>query len=541
MKIYYFTHTTSSIGAGLTIGGKMKRISVAVYLIIIFSTIILFSCTKTNKPPNAPDIPSGQTNGLINVNYNFVSSAFDPEDDPVAIKFIWGDGDTSDWSDFVASGETVSIGHSWQNADTYYIRAQAKDVYNNLSNWSNSKEIVISDNRPPQPPAFFFGPNAGAVNVYYNFSTSTSDPDNDSIAYQFDWGNGIISDWSIFFPDDSFISIMNCWSGQGIFLIKIRAKDTKGAISGWSYGHQITIILTGADFPNHIIATIPVGQNPFGVTVLPNGNYIYVVNSGTDNVSVIQTSDNTVIATVAVGNQPADVTALPNNQFVYVTNEISNSVSVIQTSDNTIVSTIPVGQNPIGISALPNGNFIFVVNSVSDNVSVIQTSNNTVVATIPVGSNPYDITSLSNSEYLYVTNIGSNNISVINTLSNSVIATILLSSTPYQITALPNSDLVYVSNPDHNCVSVIQTSNNSAIATIPVNNSPYGIAVFTNGDYVYLTNKTGKNITVIRVLDNSIVASIPVGQDPQGIVALPNNERVYVTNNISNNVSVVER
>ena len=38
---------------------------------------------------------------------------------------------------------------------------------------------------------------------------------------------------------------------------------------------------------NTVIATIPVGTNPSGVAVSPDGNYLYVTNRGSNTVSVI--------------------------------------------------------------------------------------------------------------------------------------------------------------------------------------------------------------------------------------------------------------
>ena len=48
---------------------------------------------------------------------------------------------------------------------------------------------------------------------------------------------------------------------------------------------------------NATIATISVGDAPWGVAVGSDGEYVYVTNSGADTVSVIDTSGNSVIET----------------------------------------------------------------------------------------------------------------------------------------------------------------------------------------------------------------------------------------------------
>src|SRR5262245_33866249 len=50
---------------------------------------------------------------------------------------------------------------------------------------------------------------------------------------------------------------------------------------------------------------IPVGTGPTGISVDPNGARVYVVNTNSNNVSVIDTATNAVIGTpIAVGRAP---------------------------------------------------------------------------------------------------------------------------------------------------------------------------------------------------------------------------------------------
>jgi YVTN family beta-propeller protein len=86
------------------------------------------------------------------------------------------------------------------------------------------------------------------------------------------------------------------------------------------------------------------------VAVTPNGETAYVVNLGSNDVSVIDTADNTVTGTVAVGGDPSGVAITPDGNLAYVTNYSSNDVSVIDTADNTITGTVAVGGDPNGLA-----------------------------------------------------------------------------------------------------------------------------------------------------------------------------------------------
>jgi len=87
---------------------------------------------------------------------------------------------------------------------------------------------------------------------------------------------------------------------------------------------------TTMDIPDDVVATIDVGNDPWGITSLPSGNYIYVTNRGDDNVSVIRTSDNSVTATINVGRNPSSICSLPTGTAVYIVNYADGTISVMQ-------------------------------------------------------------------------------------------------------------------------------------------------------------------------------------------------------------------
>jgi len=133
-----------------------------------------------------------------------------------------------------------------------------------------------------------------------------------------------------------------------------------------------------------------VGNHPLGI-LLTVDNKIYVVNSDSNNVSVIDASTNTVnIPPIVVGKSPVGIAVTPDGKKVYVTNSDSNSVSVIDTTTNAVtVPSIAVGNNPGGIAVTPDGKKVYVANINSNSVSVIDVSTNTITtSSISVGNGP---------------------------------------------------------------------------------------------------------------------------------------------------------
>ncbi len=132
------------------------------------------------------------------------------------------------------------------------------------------------------------------------------------------------------------------------------------------FGGTVSVIDTAT---NNVIAIVPVGINPCGVAVTPDGTKVYVVNSGNysvydnysvhDNtVSVIDTATNNVTTNVTVGDGLLGIAVTPDGKSAYVTNSgyygvPGNTVSVINTSTNTVTATVSEGDRPYGVAVTP--------------------------------------------------------------------------------------------------------------------------------------------------------------------------------------------
>ena len=93
--------------------------------------------------PNTPITPSGLIKGCISAEYSFSTYATDPKNDNMQYRFDFGDGTVSDWSELVTSGTTSTVSHIWENSGEYEIKAQARDQYGLLSEWSMKLDVVI--------------------------------------------------------------------------------------------------------------------------------------------------------------------------------------------------------------------------------------------------------------------------------------------------------------------------------------------------------------------------------------------------------------
>lgn len=73
---------------------------------------------------------------------SFLVATTDPESDSVRYRVDWGDA-LGDWSRFLASAESCSVGHRWFVRDTYAVRVQAEDEHGLASEWSSNFVVSI--------------------------------------------------------------------------------------------------------------------------------------------------------------------------------------------------------------------------------------------------------------------------------------------------------------------------------------------------------------------------------------------------------------
>jgi outer membrane protein assembly factor BamB len=110
--------------------------------------------TLDSNAPTAPDI-SGTANGKVGTEYEYTFTSTSPIGNDVYYYIDWGDNTINDWFGSYASGETVTVSHTWSSQGTYKISARAKDTDNLWGPWGTLSvtmplDLQISQNNSLQ-------------------------------------------------------------------------------------------------------------------------------------------------------------------------------------------------------------------------------------------------------------------------------------------------------------------------------------------------------------------------------------------------------
>ncbi len=398
---------------------------------------------------------------------------------------------------------------------------------------------------------------------------------------------------------------------------------------------------------------IPVGSGPDGVAVDQITDTVYVANSGDNTVSVIDGATCNATALrgcgqtppiVAVGSEPGVPAVDMATDTVYVPNSGSNSVSVIdgaacdasvttgcdqvpesiaigpnaysaavdQGTDTIYVTvatgagssattlgsvevingavcnatvssgcgqtpaSVTVGSIPIGVVADPLNHDVFVLNEEDSTVSIIDGAICNAVDVAGCSQQPPTLSTGFNPGYLdvdlatgtlYVSNQDENTVSVLNVAACSLTSqagcrhaapTTPVGTGPMGIAVNQLTNTVYVANQHDDTLSVVsgsacrvplQSSCDHAWPTVTTGSFPQAVAVDAATDTIYVADLNGNTVSVIDgATCNATVtrgcgqapATVPVGDGPDGIAVNASTDTVYVANSGDNTVSVID-
>jgi YVTN family beta-propeller protein len=269
------------------------------------------------------------------------------------------------------------------------------------------------------------------------------------------------------------------------------------------------------------VSTVPVGSSPARADVNLYTNKIYVANSMSNSVTVIDGNDNTT-ATVAAGIFPVDIAVNQLTNKIYVANYFGASVTVIDGNDNSTI-TIPVGSGPGKIAVNPLTNKIYVTNENSHEVTIINGADNSTSA-IFLGAEPGHLAVDLIRNKIYLTVPSTSFVCVLDGRTNSLtnVPGVAFPSA-MALNQVTNRLYLVASNADQ---VILFDGVHGSTETIGVGSVPRALAVNSLTNKIYVTDIGGNDLTVIDGNNNS-TSSIAIGFSPSFVTTNPATNKIY--------------
>jgi len=170
-----------------------------------------------------------------------------------------------------------TFGEMYVNGFNNYMHSNLDDGdYKTLMEWHAFGDPTLQigeESNPPEKPNTPVGPASGKKGETFQYTTSSTDSDNDQLYYLFDWGDGTYSGWLGPFSSGEEITASKTWETQGEFEIRVRAKDAHGVQSIWSEPLIVTMSKSKVKLDKGtFIASIGLKDNEQALIEL-NGHY----------------------------------------------------------------------------------------------------------------------------------------------------------------------------------------------------------------------------------------------------------------------------
>ena len=224
--------------------------------------------------------------------------------------------------------------------------------------------------------------------------------------------------------------------------MSINPEINRGYVSNYLGG--VSVIDTAS---NTLATQIATGYLPVGSASEPRLGKLYVVNSGSSTLSVIQAQTNLILNTITIGcSEPLDVKLDTIAQKALVSKSGCSQLAVFETLHDSLVTTLPMPGKPqyIAVNSVTHRayvtyNFFQGERGFVGGLAVVDTSANQIVKSLSFGKNPTRLALDSLQNRLYITDRDANSVFVVDTTTDTVVKQIGLAggSNPVDLAIVP--------------------------------------------------------------------------------------------------------
>ena len=304
-----------------------------------------------------------------------------------------------------------------------------------------------------------------------------------------------------------------------------------------------------------------VGDGAHSLVIHPSGKYLYVANPGQNenDVSLFTIAGNGVLTEVfprttvmPLGNEPELLVMDPSGDFLYAMNSASENISVfsIKASTGSLTqlagSPFPLGLAPLNMQLTPSGKYLFVTGVGTNITSYIESfSVNSGVLTFAnltpsEGVNPYGLVIDPAGKYLYAGNTSSNSITIFSIGSNGSLTQVVGSpladiyNGPVALAIDPSGQYLYVANQSSNNVAVYSITSSTGLPVslttvtttfaFTTESNPSVIAFDPNGGHLFVGSQgSAPGIQSFQVTSGNLnpIFTYKVGNSATSIAVTP--------------------
>jgi YVTN family beta-propeller protein len=245
---------------------------------------------------------------------------------------------------------------------------------------------------------------------------------------------------------------------------------------------------------------------------------VYVPNSGSNTVDVIDPATYKIIDHFAVGHQPQHVVPAYDLKRLWVLNDLGDSVTEIDPATGKKGKTYPV-QDPYNMYFTPDGKFAIVVAEAKERLDFRDAQTMKLVESLSVpckGVDHMDFT--ADGRFLIGSCEFSAKLIKVDVANRKLVGTISLEKggMPQDVKTAPDGKVFYVADMMANGVYLIEPDSFKRMDFMPTGKGTHGLYVSRDSKVLYVSNRGEGSVTVIDLATRRIMTKweIPKGGSP---------------------------
>jgi len=273
---------------------------------------------------------------------------------------------------------------------------------------------------------------------------------------------------------------------------------------------------------------------------------LFVTNTKSDSISVIDTNTFEVVATIPVGRgKPNRVMFHPDGKWAWVVYDRSHDLGVVDADARKLVKRVKIGGNPYNLNFTPDGRYLLVLDWASDTstdeVIFYDLQTEKIDGRVEVSTWPAHSLLSRDGKRLYVSGETAGDLTVIDVASRTIVARHVHGGGDAMGLALSlDGKVLYAAAGENKSILKIDTATNKPIAAIALPGIVHESTLTLDGRYLYATLRRANRIVVIDTATDKIVTSIPQKGYPDLVTMEPTGRYALVTNRWADHVSVID-
>ncbi len=273
---------------------------------------------------------------------------------------------------------------------------------------------------------------------------------------------------------------------------------------------------------------------------------LFVTNTKSDSVSIIDTDTLEVVGTIPLGKgKPNRIVFHPDGKLVWVVYDTSHDLGVIDAEARKLVRRVKIGGNPYNLAFTPDGLHLLVLDWSSDTsedeVIFYDLKAEKIDGRVEVSTWPAHSVFSRDGRLVYVSGETAGDVTVIDVAARTIVARIVHGGGDAMGLALTaDGRMLYAAAGENRAILKIDTATHKTVGQIALPGVVHEATLTLDGKYLYTTLRKANTIVVVSTEDDRIVATIPQKGYPDLVTMEPSGQWALVTNRHADLVTVID-